>query len=116
MSVSTTYDPVVLEPASQALVEATVGPPFLHELSPAEARAVLDELQGAPIDKPPVNDRWTTVPADVGDVRVRIVRPPSAVGTLPVILYMHGGGWVLGNADTHDRLVRALGHDGRSTI
>jgi acetyl esterase/lipase len=41
-------------------------------------------------------------------VRVRILRPPGAVGTLPVILYMHGGGWVLGNAATHDRLVREL--------
>jgi acetyl esterase/lipase len=69
---------------------------------------VLDELQAAPIDKLPVHDRWITVPADVGDVRVRIIRPPDAVGTLPVILYMHGGGWVLGNADTHDRLVREL--------
>ena len=108
MSVTTTHDPVVLEPASQAVVEATAKPPFLYELSPAEARAALDELQAAPIDKLPVNDRWTTVPADVGDVRVRIVRPPDAVGTLPVILYMHGGGWVLGNADTHDRLVREL--------
>ena len=98
----------MLEPASQALVEATAKPPFLYELSPAEARAVLDELQAAPIDKLPVNDRWMTVPADVGDVRVRIVRPPDAVGTLPVILYMHGGGWVIGNADTHDRLVREL--------
>src|SRR5947209_11480418 len=95
----TTHNPVVLEPASQALVEATAKPPFLYELSPAEARAVLDELQAAPIDKPPVTDRWTTVAADVGDVRVRIVRPPDAVGTLPVILYMHGGGWVIGNAD-----------------
>ena len=46
--------------------------------------------------------------AEVGDVRVRIVRPPGAAGTLPVILYMHGGGWVLGNAATHDRLVREL--------
>ena len=108
MSVTTTHNPVVLEPASQAVVEATAKPPFLYELSPAEARAVLDEMQAAPIDKLPVNDRWTTVPADVGDVRVRIVRPPDAVGTLPVILYMHGGGWVLGNADTHDRLVREL--------
>jgi acetyl esterase/lipase len=108
MSVTTTHSPVVLEPPSQALVEATAGPPFLHQLSPAEARAVLDELQAAPIDKPAVTDRWTTVPADVGDVRVRIVRPPDAVGTLPVILYMHGGGWVLGNAGTHDRLVREL--------
>jgi acetyl esterase/lipase len=44
----------------------------------------------------------------VGDVRVRIVRPPDVTGTLPAILYMHGGGWVLGNAHTHDRLVREL--------
>jgi acetyl esterase/lipase len=108
MSVINTHDPVVLEPASMALVEATAGPPFLYELSVAEARAVLDELQAAPIDKLPVNDRWITVPADVGDVRVRIVRPRDAIGTLPVILYMHGGGWVLGDADTHDRLVREL--------
>jgi acetyl esterase/lipase len=108
MSVTNTQNIVVLEPASQALAEATAGPPFLYELSPAEARAVVDELQAAPIDKLPVADRWITVPADVGDVRVRIVRPPDAVGTLPVILYMHGGGWVLGNAGTHDRLVREL--------
>src|SRR5947209_13814158 len=108
MSVIDTQNPVVLEPASQALVEATAKPPFLYELSLTEARAVLDELQAAPIDKLPVIDRWITVPADVGDVRVRIVRSPDADGTLPVILYMHGGGWVLGTADTHDRLVREL--------
>src|SRR6059058_6099259 len=108
MSVINTHKPVVLEPASHAMAEATAGPPFLYELSPPQARAVLDELQSAPIDKLPVDERWITVPADVGDVRVRIVRPPDAVGMLPVILYMHGGGWVLGDADTHDRLVREL--------
>src|SRR4051794_38303565 len=86
MSVTNTQNIVVLESASQALAEATAGPPFLYELSPAEARAVVDELQAAPIDKLPVADRWITVPADVGDVRVRIVRLPDAVGTLPVIL------------------------------
>jgi len=108
MSVSTTVAPVVLEPASQAFVDATANPPFLYELTPGEARAVLDDVQSAPIEKLPVEDRWTTVPAEVGDVRVRIVRPPGAAGALPVILYMHGGGWVLGNAHTHDRLVREL--------
>jgi acetyl esterase len=105
---TTTHPPVVLEPASQEFVEATAKPPFLYELTPAEARKVLDDVQAEPIDKLEVKDRWITVPAEVGDVRVRIVRPPDAVGTLPVILYMHGGGWVLGNADTHDRLVREL--------
>jgi acetyl esterase len=108
MSVMSAHSPIVLEPASQAFVEATADPPFLYELTPDEARKVLDDVQAAPIAKLPVDERWTTVPADVGDVRVRIVRPAGAEGTLPVILYMHGGGWVLGNAGTHDRLVREL--------
>jgi acetyl esterase len=108
MSVTTTHPPVVLEPASQEFVEATANPPFLYELSPAEARKVLDDVQAEPIDKLPVDEHWVTVRADVGDVQVRIVRPVGADGTLPVILYMHGGGWVLGNAATHDRLVREL--------
>ena len=108
MSTITSQKPVVLEQASQDFVEATAKPPFLYELTPVEARKVLDDVQAAPIDKLHVEDRWVTVPAAVGDVAVRIVRPPGASGSLPVILYMHGGGWVLGNADTHDRLVREL--------
>ena len=108
MSETITLARVVLEPASQEFVEATSKPPLLSELTPDEARKVLDDVQAAPIDKLAVLERWITVPAEVGDVRVRIVRPPDAVGTLPVILYMHGGGWVLGNAGTHDRLVREL--------
>jgi acetyl esterase len=116
MSVSNTLTPVVLEPASQAFVEATAEPPFLYELTPAEARAVLDDVQAAPIDKLPVQEEWITVPADVGDVRVRIVRPHDADGTLPVVLYMHGGGWVLGNARTHDRLVRELASGANAAV
>src|SRR5215510_1697762 len=107
MAVTTTR-PVVLEPASQEFVDATSTPPFLYELTPVEARKVLDDVQAEPIEKLPVDERWITVPAAVGDVRVRIVRPPGVEGTLPAILYMHGGGWVLGNAGTHDRLVREL--------
>src|SRR5919112_6119814 len=104
----TTRPAVVLEAASQEFVDATSTPPFIYELTPEQARAVLDDVQAAPIDKLPVDERWITVAAEVGDVRVRIVRPAGAEGTLPVILYMHGGGWVLGNAGTHDRLVREL--------
>jgi acetyl esterase len=107
MAIATTR-PVVLEPASREFVDATAAPPFIYELSPNEARKVLDDVQAKPIDKLPADDRWITVPADVGDVGVRIVRSPGVGGTLPVILYMHGGGWVLGNAGTHDRLVREL--------
>jgi acetyl esterase/lipase len=107
---------VVLEPASQEFVDASSTPPFIYELSPAEARKVLDEVQAAPIDKLPVDEDWITVPARVGDVRVRIVRPPDVKGTLPAILYMHGGGWVLGNAGTHDRLVRELAVGTRAAV
>ena len=97
-----------LEPAARAFADATSKPPFIYELSPAEARKVLDDVQAAPIEKLTVDERWVTVPAAVGDVRVRIVRPPGSTGSLPTVLYMHGGGWVLGNAMTHDRLVREL--------
>jgi acetyl esterase len=77
---------------------------------------VLDDVQAAPIEKLPVDERWITVPAEVGDVQVRIVRPAGSEGTLPVILYMHGGGWVLGNAGTHDRLVRELAVGARAAV
>jgi acetyl esterase len=97
-----------LEPAAQDFADATSKPPFLYELGPDGARKVLDDVQAAPIAKPDVADKWITVPSDVGDVRVRILKPVDAVGVLPTILYMHGGGWVLGNSGTHDRLVREL--------
>jgi acetyl esterase len=99
---------IVLEPAAQELADATSRPPFLYELGYPAARKVLDDLQAGPVDKLPIDEEWITVPAAVGDVRVRIIKPQGARGPLPVIVYMHGGGWVLGNAATHDRLVREL--------
>ena len=99
----------VLEPAAQQIADATSRPPFLYDLGVDGARKVLDDLQAAPIAKLDVDDTWITVPADVGDVPVRIVKPVGADGLLlPTVLYVHGGGWVLGNAATHDRLVREL--------
>jgi acetyl esterase/lipase len=108
MSAPTFTTPVVLEPAAQAFADATAHPPYIHELRPEQARKVLDDVQAAPIDKLPVQETWFTVPASVGDVRVRMLRPVGTTSPLPVILYMHGGGWVLGDAGTHDRLVREL--------
>lgn len=99
---------IVLEPAAQQFADATSQPPFLYDLGPEKARKVLDDVQAEPIEKLDVDSEWITVPADVGDVSVRIVRPRGAAPPLPVVLYMHGGGWILGNADTHDRLVREL--------
>jgi acetyl esterase/lipase len=108
MSAPPITKPVVLEPAAKAFTEATATPPYLYELTPEQARAVLDDVQAQPIEKLPVQERSFIVPASVGDVRVRMLRPLGADTPLPVILYMHGGGWVLGNAGTHDRLVREL--------
>jgi acetyl esterase/lipase len=98
----------ILEPEAQEIADATAKPPFLDELGPDGARKVLDDLQAAPIAKLDVDEKWIKVSAALGDVEVRIVRPPGAAGVLPAVLYVHGGGWVLGNAGTHDRLVREL--------
>jgi acetyl esterase len=98
----------ILEPAAQEIADATSKPPYLYELGVEDARKVLDDIQAAPMDKPDVAEKWIAVPADVGPVTVRIVKPVATRVVLPTVLYMHGGGWVLGNAGTHDRLVREL--------
>ncbi|QAY60104.1 alpha/beta hydrolase [Microbacterium protaetiae] len=98
----------ILQPEARAFAEAAAAPPALADRGVDGARALLDGVQAAPIEMPAIVDEWITVPASVGDVRVRIVRPTHATGALPVVLYIHGGGWVLGNAGTHDRLVREL--------
>lgn len=99
---------IVLEPAAQDFADATAKPPLLYELGVEGARKLLDDVQSGPVEKPDVDEKWITVPVEVGDVRVRIVKPAGTTGVLPVVLYVHGGGWILGNAGTHDRLVREL--------
>ncbi|CAL9652257.1 alpha/beta hydrolase [Streptomyces sp. NPDC057838] len=108
---SHTFEPAepVLEPAAAAFAEATANPPYLFDLAPAEGRKAVDEVQSGDIAKPAVDEEWITVSGGpTGSVRARIVRPAGAEGTLPVVLYIHGAGWVFGNAHTHDRLVREL--------
>jgi acetyl esterase/lipase len=99
---------IVLEPAAQQVADAFAKPPFIYELDYRAARKVLDDAQAAPIEKLPIDQEWITVPSPVGDARMRLIKPKGADRILPVIVYMHGGGWVLGNAATHDRLVREL--------
>ncbi|MEV6270700.1 alpha/beta hydrolase [Kribbella sp. NPDC051936] len=95
----------VLEPAAQAFADATAKPPFLFQLSPEEGRKAVDEAQTTDYPKLPVDEEWVTA-AD--GTKARIVKPQGATGVLPVILYIHGAGWVFGDAHTHDRLVREL--------
>jgi len=100
---------IALEPAAQQFADATSAPPFLYQLTPEEGRKAVDSVQDSPIDKPEVNDEWVEIAGGpTGTVRLRIVKPLDAQGELPVILYIHGAGWVFGDAHTHDRLVRDL--------
>ncbi|MFK0246980.1 alpha/beta hydrolase [Amycolatopsis azurea] len=95
---------LALEPAAQAFVEATATPPFLFQLPPDEGRKAVDEVQGGDVELPAADVET----AHVDGVEVRIVRPQGVAGPLPVIVYIHGAGWVFGNFHTHERLVREL--------
>src|SRR5437588_5106787 len=107
MTSSTTT--VELEPAAQEFADATASPPYLNDLGPIEGRKTVDEVQSGDIAKPEVDAEWVAIPGGpTGEVRTRILRPPDATHALPVILYIHGAGWVFGNSHTHDRLVREL--------
>jgi acetyl esterase len=100
---------IALEPAAQEFADATSAPPFLYQLTPEEGRKAVDSVQDSPIEKPEVDDEWIDIPGGpTGTVKLRIVKPKGAGADLPVILYIHGAGWVFGDAHTHDRLVRDL--------
>jgi acetyl esterase len=99
-----------LEPDIRAFLDlaAAAGGPALGEMTPAEAREMFRfvlEMQGEPEDVALVRDLAASGPD--ADIPLRLYRPP-AHGPLPVLLYMHGGGWVIGDLETHDRLCRAI--------
>src|SRR5258705_3357647 len=103
-------DPV-LEPVTQQFIDALAasGAPAIYTLSPAEARGVLARAQAGPIGKPAARVEDAVFPVGpTGSVRVRSVRPANAEEALPVMMHFHGGGWILGDRNTHDRLVREL--------
>ncbi len=88
---------------------AQAGGPPLNELSPAEARALFKDLVA--LDQPEevtrVDDR--VVPGADNDVPVRVYTPADAVGVeAPLLVWFHGGGWVIGDLDTADATARAL--------
>jgi len=98
-----------LEPVTQQFVDSLAGAPPIYTLSPADARSVLARAQSAPVGKPSAQIEDIAFPVGpTGSVPVRIVRPAGATEVLPVVVYCHGGGWILGDRDTHDRLVREI--------
>ncbi|MGW9530325.1 alpha/beta hydrolase [Paenibacillus terrae] len=100
---------VQLEPAAQKFADDNAKPPFLYDLGPEKGRETVNEVQSGPADKPAADLEDLSIPGGPsGEVKVRIVRPQQVTGDLPVIVYIHGAGWVFGNAHTHDRLIREL--------
>jgi hypothetical protein len=105
-----------LEPKTRNFIEALQkqGGPPIYTLTPKDARAVLSNLQAAPLPPgmtlAPANIDNRTIPGgpNGSDVSITVVRPQGNNQTLPVVLYIHGGGWVLGDFKTHERLVREL--------
>jgi acetyl esterase len=109
----------VLEPTTQKLMDAIAasGGRPLYELDPPSAREVLRALQNVPVPKAPATIEDTTFPVGpTGATRVRILRPDEVTGALPVVMWFHGGGWVLGDKETHDRLVREIVHGTRAAV
>ncbi len=81
----------------------------MEQMTPAEARAVLVRAQSSvEVDLPKADVAERLISSDGQTVKLAIVRPPGVIGTLPVFMFFHGGGWVLGDFPTHERLVRDL--------
>jgi acetyl esterase/lipase len=84
------------------------GPP-IETLSPAEAREVLTGAQkSVDVDYSGIKETEMQVSQNELEVKIHIVKPGNAKSGLPVFIFIHGGGWVLGDYPTHRRLVRDL--------
>ncbi|HSF00027.1 MAG TPA: alpha/beta hydrolase [Nitrososphaeraceae archaeon] len=93
--------------------------PQLYTLTPSEARNILSGLQqSGQIEKLPAKIENKTIPVGPsGEIFIQIVKPQGTSNeTLPVVMYFHGGGWVLGGFDTHERLLRELANGAHTAI
>ncbi|MBB3309299.1 acetyl esterase [Rhizobium sp. BK196] len=109
-------DPV-LEPTTQKFIDSLAGSKPIYTFSPADARNILSGAQKGDVKKLAAQEEDKVIKAGpTGSVKLRIVRPEGAKGTLPVVMYFHGGGWVLGDADTHDRLVREIANGAKAAV
>lgn len=109
----------LLEPATRAFLEKVnkQGGTPIYQLSPKDARKVLSDLQAAQVAKLPADIDDLDIP--VGPERrvsVRIIRPKGNKEILPVVMYFHGGGWVLGDKGTHDRLIREIANGANAAV
>ena len=100
------------DPATRGLLEqiraAGVAP--MSELGPEAARQMMLDGRVNDVDPPPVADASDrTIPGPGGEIPVRVYQPrETPAGHLGALLYFHGGGFVIGDLDTHDTLCRQL--------
>jgi len=94
------------------------GDPPLYTLTPEQAREVLNKAQSGSVKLPDVETNDLEMPVGPGGkTSVRIIRPAGPTGSLPFFLYLHGGGWIMGNKKTHHRLVSELAaRSGRAAV
>ena len=98
-----------LHPQAAAFLEyvASLNPPRFEDMTPAEARAFADIGWAAPASG--VTDiEDIEIPGPLGPLRLRIHRPKGATGPLPVLVFFHGGGWVVCSFETHDYVCEEL--------
>ncbi|MCW1248074.1 alpha/beta hydrolase [Pseudomonas sp. SAICEU22] len=111
LSISNAFAGDIVEHNTQAFLDALnagTGKP-LEQLSPKDARAVLVGAQaGVKLTLPKADVSEKTIKVDGQSISLTIVRPAGVKGELPVFMFFHGGGWVLGDFPTHERLVRDL--------
>lgn len=98
-------------------LEATDGPP-LYTLTPDQARNVLLGVQrSVSVPTPAVDIQDRTISAGpAGEISLTIFRPQGASGTLPGVMYFHGGGWILGDAETHRHIVCEIAAGANATV
>ena len=83
--------------------------PQLHEMSPAEARAMFEAMRMAPAESPELQSVTDIkIPSPEGHVIPARVYVPVGTSKPPVCVYFHGGGWVIGSVESHDAPCREL--------
>ncbi len=100
-----------VETTTQGFLQALAagGGKPLETLSPKDARGVLTGAQASvKVDVSGIQIERRSIQVDSQALEIRVIRPQGAKGELPVFMFFHGGGWVLGDYPTHERLIRDL--------
>ena len=104
---------MALDPQLKAYADqlAAMGTPPRHTLTPEIVRmsmaAELEMHADQTTSEPVANVENRTIPGPAGEIPIRVYTPQGD-GPFPVVVYFHGGGWVLGNLETHDGICRAI--------